>query len=398
MSTALPCRFIWIAMALLNTVTTTTARAADGDPADADFAAAVYARVAAASSGNVFLSPYSIRSALAMTAGGAAGQTLGQMDDVLRLPAGGFTPVDVPAGDGCRLDVANAVWAEPAFPFGKAFARRVTTAFGAEAHAADFAADPDKARGQINAWVAGHTHDKIKDLLPPGSVKADARLVLTNAVYFKGDWQTPFEARATRDGPFHLDAAHDAAVPTMHGEAGRMPVFQTDALSAVELPYRGGTVSMVVVIPKAVDGLAAVERGLSGDAVRQWVAGLAPTRALLSMPKFTATATVELNGVLSAMGMTDAFSRDRADFSAMVDSTDPRDRLFLSDVFHKAYVAVDEKGTEAAAATGVVMSRAMAARPQPTLVLEADRPFLYLLRDHQTGAVLFIGRCVDPRS
>ena len=388
-----------VALVAASLATSTAAAAAPPPPPDVgavDFATAVFAQVAAGRPGNLFLSPSGIRTALAIAAAGAAGDTRRQMDGVLHLPANAVPPTTSPAppaaADGCQLDVATALWVDERSPLRPAFADRAR-AEGATARPADFAADPDAARRQINAWVADATRGKIRDLLPPRSVTGQTRLVLTDAVYFKGQWADPFLPAATADRPFHLDPSHDVPVRMMSKGVGRLPVFQTDAVSAVELPYRGSAVSMLVVIPTAVNGLPAVEHGLTGDVVRQWTAGLRPTRASLALPRFTATATVELKATLSAIGMPDAFDPRRADFSPMVDGPP----LVIDQVFHKAYVAVDEQGTEAAAATALAMRPMLATPSRPALAVVADRPFLYLIRDRRTGAVLFIGRCADPR-
>ncbi len=372
-------------------------------PGDADFAADLYGRLATAGPGNVFLSPSGVRTALAMTATGAAGATARQMVAALRLPAGAtpdtiaaaFAAARSPPAGG--LDVADALWRQAGAPFRPAFTARLSASFGAEARTADFATAAEPARLAINAWAADHTGGHVRDLLPPRSLGPDTGLVLVDAVYFKGDWADPFEPGRTSDAPFRLDAAHAATVPMMRSAARRMPVFQSAAVSAVELPYQGGTASMVIVIPTAADGLATVERGLNGDAIRGWVAGLKPTEASLELPRFKAEAGESLNGPLVAMGMADAFDKGRADFSGMVDPAASRLRPYIGDVFHKAVVAVDEQGTEAAAATAVGMGMALTAQIRRPVRLVADHPFLYLVRDRQTGTIWFIGRCVDPR-
>ena len=229
-------------------------------------------------------------------------------------------------------------------------------------------------------------------MLPPGSVTAATRLVLANAVYFKGQWADPFQPRDTTNAPFHLDPSHDATVRMMNRSADGMPAYQTDAVSVVELAYKGGGVAMDVIVPRAVDGLPAVERGLSGGAVRSWVAGLAPAEVDLALPRFTAAGRYDLVAALKAMGMADAFT-PAADFSGMVDGGG----VGIGDVVHKAVVAVDEQGTEAAAATGILIAPTAMPSRRERVVVTADRPFLYLIRDRRTGAVLFMGRCADPR-
>ena len=376
--------------ALLSTVALSSAMAAGptttATDGDADFAADLYRRVAAGGSGNVFLSPFSVRAAMAMAAAGAGGRTAEQLSHGLHLSGG------VPAVSDDGLGVANAVWMQRGLPLRAAFTDKLRADFGSAVERADFAADPEAARAKVNAWVLDRTRQKIADLLPPRSVTSRTRLVLANAVYFKADWSTPFEAGSTRPAPFHLDAKTDVDVPMMRRHRSSLAVVQTDDVAVVELPYKGD-VAMLVVVPKAVDGLAAVERKLTGDQLRAWVAALAPEQATVSLPKFTATAAVDLAQTLGQMGMADAFDPDRADFSAMVDD---RERLSIGGVFHKAYVAVDEQGTEAAAATGITM-RMTAMLAGKTVDVVADRPFLYLIRDRRSGAVLFAGRCADPR-
>ncbi len=378
--------------------------AAAGVPGDADFAAALFGRVATGVTGNVFLSPASVRTALAMTASGAAGATAQQMADVLRLPAGtpdqtaaAFRAATPPVSADVQLTVANAIWGQEGTPFRPAFVDRLTSDFAASAESVDFRAAPEPARKRVNDWVEQQTHEKIKDLLPAGSVTPMTRLVLANAVYFKGDWQRPFSAGQTAPAPFHLDGSHDADVPMMRLGTGSMPLFQDDAVDVIELPYKGRTTSMVVIIPKAVDGLAAVEKGLTGDTLRRWVGGLRRAQATLQFPRFRAAGSYSLRDTLVAMGMTDAFDASRADFSGMIAPSADGERVCITGVAHKSFVAVDEKGTEAAAATGIMLG-AMAMRAGPVINLVADRPFLYLIRDTRAGTVLFMGRCADPRS
>jgi serpin B len=401
---AVPVRWSAVSLAVLLASTAAAGGATTVAAADADFAAALFDRLADGRQGNLFVSPYSLRMALAMTATGAAGATAGQMSEALRLPPG---PADAAAfariaaavanasTDGSEIDVANAIWAAGGVRFRPAFVDRLKADFAASAQTVDFAADPEAAREHINGWVEEQTHKKILDLLPPGSVRSDSRLVLTNAVYFKGAWAEPFLPHRTSDKPFHLDASRDVPVRMMARGTEVMPIFETDTLAAVELPYRGGGVSMLVVIPKAIDGLATVERGLTSDAIRAWVLGLKPTAALLELPKFTARGNYDLASTLADMGMPDAFGH-RADFSGMLDAT-TAPGLCIGGVFHKSFVAVDEQGTEAAAASGIVMRPTAMAPLRHPVELIADRPFLYLIRERTTGTILFIGRCADPR-
>jgi serpin B len=371
---------------------------------DADFAAALYGRVAGATAGNVFLSPASVRMALAMTATGAVGSTARQMSDALSLPqctadqlAAEFkAAIPAPTPD-VQLTIANGLWLQRGVPFRPQFVTRLAADFGASAESVDFRAAPDPSRKRVNEWVDRETHHHIGELLGPGSVTSATRLVLANAVYFKGDWQSPFTAGATRPTPFHLDGSHDVDVPMMRHATGLSSVYQDDMVDAVELPYKGATTAMLVVIPKAVDGLAAIGKGLTGATLTRWSAGLRPTEANLLLPRFKATGSYHLRDALISLGMADAFDPQRADFSAMTAPGPDQERVCITGVVHKSFVAVDETGTEAAAATGVTVG-AMAMRAGPVLHLVADRPFLYLIRDTRTGTILFVGRCADPRT
>ncbi|HUX17151.1 MAG TPA: serpin family protein [Phycisphaerae bacterium] len=362
------------------------------------FAFDLYAQLRGAE-GNLFLSPYSISTALAMTYGGARGQTADQMAKVLCLPAGveavhaayGALQNDFNvAGEGGEFDlfVANRLWGQKGYAFLKEFLTLVEKNYGAGIKQVDFAGATEEARKTINAWVEKQTQDKIQELLPPGVLDAQVRLVLTNAIYFKGRWAEEFHKRLTRDEDFFLTPEKKAAVPMMHQTAD-FGYFEGDGLQALELPYRGDRLAMVVLLPKAKDGLAALEASLSADKVAEWVGKLHRREVQVALPRFKTTAEFSLKDTLVAMGMAAAFGGD-ADFSGMTGAKD----LFISAVVHKAFVDVNEEGTEAAAATAVVMGRA--AMPEPAPVFCADHPFLFLIRDTKTGAILFFGRILDP--
>jgi serpin B len=225
----------------------------------------------------------------------------------------------------------------------------------------------------------------------------DTRLVLVNAIYFLGDWASPFTRGATRPAPFHTSPSAKVDVPTMH-QTETFGWMQGDGFQGLALPYERGGFSMLVLLPDAVDGLAALEDGLSPDALDRIVATLAPTRVAVALPKFEVNParTISLSPLLRDMGMSTAFDRGRADFAGIADPPDPRERLFISDVFHKALVRTDEEGTEAAAATAVPMMRVGSAMPSRPVPFIADHPFLFLIRDNASGLVLFMGRVSDP--
>jgi serpin B len=366
------------------------------------FALALYGKLRAENKDNIFLSPYSISTALAMTYAGARGKTATDMADVLHftVPQDQVPPAfaalaaklhgDVKK-DGYQLQIANRLWAQTGYHFLPAFLQVTRDDFGAQLAELDFAQNTEAARHTINSWVEEKTAEKIKNLIAQGMLTANTTLVLTNAIYFKGDWQMKFLPRATQEAPFSLTPQKRVTVPMMRQEA-TFAYAATDDLQILELPYVRRNLSMVVFLPKEIDGLSAIEKKLSGETLQTWISGLKLQPAEVFLPKFKTSSGFRLDKVLGSMGMARAFTGD-ADFSGMTGKRD----LFISAVVHKAFVDVKEEGTEAAAATGVMMSRA-AARPQKNVVFRADHPFLFLLRDNRTGSILFLGRMLNPKS
>jgi serpin B len=376
---------------------------AKGDNA---FALDLYGK-AYAQKGNLALSPLSIAAALTMTWAGARGETAAQMKKVLHIEGAPDRALDVAGklvagyeapGTKVTLRMANRLFGAKTYAFDPGYLDRVKAAFGAPLEPLDFAASPDAARGIINTWVAQQTQDRIKDLIPPGGVDVQTRLVLTNAIYFLGDWAHPFKKETTSPAAFFTTGTDQKDVPTMHQTAS-FRYASTDGVALLEMPYQGGDVAMTLVLPAAVDGLGAVEARLTPAALDAWIGALAPTNVIVSLPKIEIdpTRSLSLGDLLSALGMPLAFDAGRADFTGMTTSAAPGDRLYLSRVFHKAFVKVDEKGTEAAAATAVVMApRAVIRQVQPPPEFKADHPFLFFLRDLRSGAILFMGRVSDP--
>ncbi|MCB1889146.1 MAG: serpin family protein [Rhodocyclaceae bacterium] len=355
--------------------------------------------------GNLVLSPASVSTALAMTWAGARGATASQMKTALHLDgsvdgvlaaSGRLTSMLEDARRPIRFRIANRLFGEKTFDFESAYLTRIRAAFGAPMELLDFRLGPELARRHINGWVADKTEDRIRDLLPGSAITDDTRLVLVNAIDFLGDWETPFETVRTRPAAFRKTAGESVEVPTMN-RTGTIRHVSRDGLSAIELPYRGGDMSMVLVVPEAVDGLAALEASLNADTLDALIADLTPRHVWMAVPKFeiAPTASLSLGAPLVALGMGDAFDRSKADFTAMADPPSPADRLAIDEVYHKAFVKVDEKGTEAAAATAVVMQRAATAVVQH-IAFKADRPFLFFIRDRKSGLILFMGRVVDP--
>lgn len=353
--------------------------------------------------GNLFFSPYSISTALAMTWAGARGETEKQMADVLHfsLPqervhqALGALEKQLNAADknrGYQLSVANALWGQKGYGFLNEFLTLTKKNYDAGLRELDFVnpVEREKARKTINKWVEKKTNKKIKDLIQPGILNELTRLVLTNAIYFKGDWAIQFDKKDTRDAPFKLSADKEVTVPMMHLE-DRFKYAETNDLQILELPYKGQDLSMIVLLPKKVDGLAELEKSLTVKNLDTWLSELRKQEVRVYLPKFKmTTGPLELRNILKSMGMKDAFSLPPADFSGMTGTKD----LFISNVLHKAFVAVDEKGTEAAAATAVGMTTT--AIPKPPVIFRADHPFVFLIKDNRSGSILFMGRVMNP--
>jgi serpin B len=379
------------------------------------FAFDLYARLKGAE-GNLFLSPYSISTALTMTYAGARGETAEQMAAVLRLSGerrwrwqegvwketnrgwpedrlhGTFAALQADlnaagAKGAFDLVVANRLWGQKGYRFLPDFLKLLEADYGAGIETLDFAKETEAARQTINAWIEKQTRDKIKDLLKPGVLDAMTRLVLTNAIYFKGKWASEFDKKATREEDFFVTPETKVAAPLMHRTAD-FGYFDGGDFQVLGLPYQGDRLAMVVLLPKAKDGLAALEASLSAEKLTDWLGKLHRRKVEVALPRFKTTAEFSLKDTLVAMGMTDAFGD--ADFSGMTGAKD----LFISAVIHKAFVDVNEEGTEAAAATAVVMRPLNGGGPPP--VFRADHPFLFLIRDTKTGSILFLGRILDP--
>ncbi len=365
------------------------------------FAIDLYARLRT-SDGNIFMSPSSIAMALAMTGAGAEGITREEMAKTLHLS---MPPADRDEAmrallatwttgsrkQGFRLRVANRLWAEQNYTFVPAFLDTTRTKYGAELARLDFSRATEESRQTINRWVEEQTENKIRDLIPAGALTRDSKLVLTNAVYFKGDWTSPFKSELTKDDDFRVTPNQTVKTPLMHQE-GRFRYGATDGLQVLELPYGDKSLAMVVLLPEQVDGLADLESQMSFDNLQKWTGPLRSQEVLVYLPKFQTTAKFELNATLTALGMPSAFEPSSADFSGMTGGKD----LFISKVVHKAFVDVNEEGTEAAAATGVIMGPTAIRLPQPKPVFRADHPFLFLIRDNRTGVILFLGRLTNP--
>ena len=395
------------ALAAMPPTTSISAPAADQSEAvkgSNAFAVDLYGRLST-KPGNLFFSPESISTAFAMTYAGAHGQTATEMARVFHftLPPARLHPAigALLAGmnaphQGYALSVADALWAEKDENFLPAYLKLVEANYGAGFHPVDFKSAPDSVRATINAWVEKQTNDKIQNLLGPGAVTPLSRLILTNAIYFKAAWADQFSKNATENDDFHLSAGKTIQAPTMHNSGG-YEYFKGPSFQALLMPYEKDEISMLILLPDNIDGLPALERSLTAANLDKWIASLSYAHeVIVSLPRFKITQQFELSSTLEGLGMKTAFDGNIADFSAMTGDKS----LVISAAIHKAYIDLDENGTEAAAATAVVMEMATAMRPlsppPPPIIFTADHPFLFLIRENASGAILFMGRVTDP--
>jgi serpin B len=350
--------------------------------------------------GNLFFSPYSISVALAMVYEGARGTTAEEIQSVFHFPTESLSRRTAfaaihrqlnAANATYTLSVANALWAQHDYKFLDEYLNTLRHDYAGEATNVDFQQATEAARETINHWVEENTKQKIKDLFPPGSLDDMTRLVLTNAVYFKGTWVRQFDNTYTRDEDFRVNPTTTLKVPMMRHATDEGVTFryaETETLQVLEMPYEGETLSMLVLLPKN-DDLTALENSLSTERLKEWNAKLTEQDVVVFMPKFMFNSKYFLNDMLATMGMPTAFT-DKADFSGM----DGTRNLFIQTAIHQAFVDVNEEGTEAAAATGVSVKVASSGPPVP--IFRADHPFLFIIRDARNGQILFFGRVINP--
>jgi serpin B len=365
--------------------------------------------------GNLFFSPYSISTALAMTHAGARNETESQMAGTLHYPVSGTLRTDSESKfllerqqfalafgkiikdlnnrgrkGGYILTVANALWGQKDYGFIEEFLELIKNSYDGRLNEVDFVSAAETARKTINTWVEEKTNGKIKNLISEGVLNSMTRLVLTNAIYFKGNWAKQFKENMTKDAPFTLVDSRKIEVAMMN-QKEEFGYMETDTFQALEMPYVDEELSMIILLPKKFDALDELEKTFTPDNYTQWFSKIHKREVIVFVPKFKMTSQFSLASVLKSMGMKDAFSSG-ADFSGI----NGKRNLFISAVIHKAYVEVNEEGTEAAAATGVVM-RLTSVGPAPIPVFRADHPFLFLIRDNLTGSILFIGRVANPK-
>ena len=392
-----------------------------------DFSLDLYQRLAGDNK-NLCISPASISTALLMAQAGARDKTLYEMNRVLRLARiedgkklthldgkdlrtaiasllEKMNPPDPKAekkkkgrrrfviGTPAEIRVVNAMWGQEGYPFSDRYVKTLESSYRASVEAVDFLNKRTAARNAINAWVDKETKGKIKNLIAPGVLRPNTRLVLTNAVYFKGSWSDQFKKRATKPAKFHLEGADPVDVPTMHQTEGHGYFKNDDGTTVLQMGYSGRSHAMVILLPKTGIGLAAFEKTLTPARLRKLIGKLKHQSVRVALPKFKIESQMTLVEPLTDMGMELAFDPKQADFSGINVGVEP---LWIDEILHKTYIDVDEEGTEAAAATAMMFA-GRAAAPRPPVAFAADRPFVFCLRDVRTGLIVFMGRVMDPR-
>lgn len=362
------------------------------------FALELYKRLST-EKGNLFYSPYSISSALAMTYAGAKGETAKQMAKVLRftLPQerlhnafSGLSNLLQSNTKEYQLSIANALWGQKDYKFLKEFIELTNKYYEAGFKEVDYVDTKarEETRQMINKWVEDKTSGKIKDIIKPDDIDALTRLILTNAIYFKGKWELQFDPKNTKSMPFYASDSVKIDTPMMHQKA-RFNYGEDEEVQVLEMPYAGRDLSMVVILPKSNISLSKIEKTLSTRKLKSWLSSLSEREVEVYIPKFKIEKRYILNEVLKKLGMVDAFDMMKADFSGMT----PKPDLYITSVIHQSFVEVNEEGTEAAAATAVIMGTKAVIIPT---VFKADRPFIFLIKDNRSGSILFIGRLAEP--
>jgi serpin B len=355
--------------------------------------------------GNLFFSAPSMRQALGMAYLGARGATAAEMSSALSLnhdaaasaaEAKGEIQAFKTASGSASLAIANRLWVDKGYALDAEFTKNAGRADRADA--VDFTGHPTEARQRINAWVLKETNDKISDLLPEGSVTSSTKLVVTNAIWFKGTWAKPFEKTATRSEPFFADGAAPVDVPMMH-KTSTFEVGEAPGAKILEMRYEKSDLAMDVIVPDAATGIAAIEDELALSGTGQlatWTSSLRTKYVAVSFPKLTFTWSGSVTEPLRQLGMKRAFDARTADFRGIASPGTAAENLYVSDVVHKAFIAIDEQGTEAAAATGIVM--APSAVMAPAFAFKVDHPFVFVIRDVKDSRILFMGRVTNPKT
>jgi len=392
----------WIALVFLvftvEAIPMSTIRAEDGTP---NFGLNLY-KALSVKEGNLFFSPYNVYAALAMAACGAKGETREEFSKLLSLPSDEaafkvalseisteLAPL-LRSSDDFTLSTANALWVRQGYTILPSYSNFLSTYFNSSAFSF---ASPSEAVARVNRWVSENTHGKIPSLLSPDSVNASTRLILTSAIYMLAHWNREFSAESTRDNDFWIAETKSVTAKFMN-QVTELPYHETETLQVVALPYKSADVSFWILLPKARSGIAELENSLDIKEFTSLLTGATQQKIVLSMPKFESSLTVELSEIIKRLGVIDAFDVNRADFSGV---TAEKEKLSISQIIHQAKLKVDEKGTEAAAATAIVMrAGSIALKQDKPITMIVDHPFLYLVRENKNGSILFMGRLASP--
>jgi serpin B len=350
---------------------------------------------------NLIFSPYSIGTVMAMIYSGSAGNTAKEMREVLYFPRQELLdPVEATmlkslmttdTMEGTDFRLANAIWAQEGFSFLPSYMQRLERHYHAPLTLMDFMnlTNREENRKKINHWVEDHTNNRIRDLIQPGILDANTRLVLTNAVYFNGGWMYPFDKNSTAASLFHVNKQESIKTDFMH-QTGNFPYYEDEEIQAIGLPYKGDRMTLMVILPRSIEGWRMVSRIITHERLRLVISELGSREVRLALPKFRSELQVNLRQELTSMGMGTVFSRD-ADLSGMTGEKN----MFVDEVIHKAFIEVNEQGTEAAAATAAIIGLKSSLREDPVR-FQADHPFVFILIDRQTGCIIFMGRLVKP--
>ncbi|WP_448521866.1 serpin family protein [Pseudothermotoga sp.] len=353
-------------------------------------------RVLSGKEGNIFFSPFSISTALAMTYLGADGNTALQMKQVLHFEDEGLhesfskliASLNKPA-EGYKLSIANALWVQRNYPLLETFLRDIDSYYRAPVNTVDFVTDLDNSIRKVNDWIEEKTAGKIKNMLTRDDVDSLTRLILTNAIYFKGKWKMPFDEKLTKKDFFYENETTKVEVDMME-LTEKFEYYEDDQVQVLKLPYAGSSLSMLIVLPKVSVKLMELEKDLTKEKIEGWLKNLSETRVQLFLPRFKIQQRLSMKETLMKMGMIDPFT-DRADFSKI----DGTRKLKIQNVIHQAFVEVNEEGTEAAAATAVIMGIKMAMPVMP-VIFRADRPFMFFIQEETSNTILFMGRLQKP--
>ncbi|MDO5114500.1 MAG: serpin family protein [Synergistaceae bacterium] len=361
----------------------------------------LYREIAAERKGeNIFISPYSVTSALAMTYAGARGITEREMERVLSINPDIHKSMGALIGelnsvprDIAQIRSANALWPAKGENILPEYAQTVQEYYNAALTPLNYAANPGAARRTINKWVEKQTQNKIKDIIKEGLLTKETRMLLTNAIYFQSRWEEEFEAVNTAPRPFRISPGRSVMALTMDRTAQRLSYAKLSDAEMIAMPYKGGRFSMIVILPDENSTLDTLEAALSTEQMARWTASMEEKKVKILLPKFRQEDDYDLASTLSKMGMASAFVPGEADFSAITGFND----FYISNIVHKTFIDVAEEGTEAAAATAVIMMRTSLPFEDPELItFRADRPFLYMIKDNSSEAIIFIGRCLKP--